>query len=431
MKVLVVGDVFIDTHMDISEQSINRVGGIFHSVRALNALGLKCEILYCGSSFIEDYVKKYEKKLGISKSYKCFDRKGSPGIFLVEHSNELHSNKYKYILPEEEVIECNSVLFSEIDYENFTVVLIFPGTYDLDIVLEKLSKYDLKIHIDMQYENFKKLSQYTLDTIFISIDSSNTLEGTMKYLENNNNWHTAVLKENRGGASVITSSGNKFEIPAYLFGSMHSVGVGDVYNSSYLFYKNSGLNIEESLVKASYNASLYSTTLSYEKYVESLLVLKDYIPLMSNGTRVPFILRKDIHIYVAGPDFNNSQHKIYFDKIQEILAYHNFSGHLPIRENGEGEGKSKEAQSKMYKKDIALLDKCQIMIACGFENDSGTMTEIGYFKAQNKPIILFDPTKDVTNMFVRHTVGKIVHTLDDLLDTIYRLSALEEIDERI
>lgn len=425
MKILIIGDIFIDTHMDISDQKINRIGGIFHSVRALNALNMNCEILYCGSSFMEEHIKKYEKKLGILQSYKCFDRRGSPGIFLVKHSNELHSNKYEYILPDEELIEFNETLFNSIAFEHFTDVLIFPGTYDLSIILEKLSHYPLNIHIDMQYEDFEKLEKYKLDTIFISINNASTLEGTIKYLENQKNWKIAVLKENRGGSCILTSDGTQFEIPAYLFGSLHSVGVGDVYNASYLVYKNSGLCIDDSLVKASYNASLYSTTLSYEKYVESLLVLKDYVPLKSNGTRVPFEKRTKFHIYVAGPDFNGYKYKMYFDKISEILSYHNFNGHFPIRENGDGNGKDKQEQSTMYKKDIELLEQCQIMIACGFENDSGTMAEIGYFKAQKKPIILFDPTKDVTNMFVRHTVTDIVYSLDDLLDTVYRFAGKE------
>lgn len=421
MKILVIGDIFIDTHMDISEQKINRIGGIFHSIRALNALGISSEILYCGSTFIEEHISKYEKKLGILKSNRCFNRLGSPGIFLVEHSNELHSNKYEYILPEEEKIELDISLLNQMDFSTFTDVLIFPGTYDLDIILEKISRCNLNIHIDMQYEYIEKLKPYKIDTIFISIDSNNTLDNTIKYLESKKNWNTAILKENRGGSVAFNSSGDKYEIPSFLFGSIHSVGVGDVYNSSYLVYKSHGLSIEDSLIKSSYNASLYSMTLNYERYLESLVVLDDYIPLKENGIRVPFISRKDVHIYVAGPDFSNSRYKIYFDKIDEILTYHNFNGHLPIRENGEGEGKSNNEQSIMYKKDVALLDKCQIMVACGFENDSGTMAEIGYFKAQNKPIVLFDPNNDVTNMFVRHTVNEIVYTLDELLETLYRL----------
>lgn len=422
MKILIVGDIFIDTHTDISEKKVNRIGGIFHAIRGLSAFDVDSSLIYCATEFMNEYIDKYKQQLNIAEAYHCFKRTGSPGIFIIDHSNELHDNRYEYILPEEERVEFIPDSMTSINFEEITDVLVFPGTYDLEHVLNLLKKHNIKIHIDMQYEDLDKISPYDIETLFISISSTKIQKQIENYLHQNNNWTTAVLKENRGGSKVLTSSGETYQIPSFLLGSIHSVGVGDVYNATYLCHKNRGFNTEESLLKASYAAALYSNTLHFEKFQESLQVLDGYVPSKVNGVRVSYENRGNIHIYVAGPDFNNSQYTAYFDKIIEIFHYHNFSGHLPIRENGNGDGKNQIEQADMYAKDLQLLDKCQIMIACGFENDAGTMAEIGYFKANNKPVILFDPKNEVTNMFVRHTVNKTVNSLDKLLETVYRLS---------
>lgn len=420
MNLLIIGDIFIDTHTDLSEKKINRIGGIFHSVRTLNAFGKESSIIYCASEYMNEHVKKYQKKLRIKDAYHCFDRKGSPGIFLIDHSNELHDNRYEYILDGEEVINTLNENISKINFSNFTDALVYPGSYNLDMILDLLNENNINIHIDMQYESLDKIFKYNIDTLFISVSSEVINETVKDYIKKNRNCETIVLKENRGGSKIIIKDGSYYETPAFLLGSMHSVGVGDAYNSSFLLHRDQGYSIEDSSLKASYTASLYSLTLHYETFIESLAVLDSYTPDKINGVRVDFSKRKYIHIYIAGPDFKDSKYTNYFDKIYEIIQYHNFNGHLPIRENGDGAGKSSIEQSKMYKADIELLDKCQIMIACGFENDSGTMAEIGYFKANKKPIILLDINKEVNNMFIRHTVDKIVYSLDELLDTLYR-----------
>ena len=430
MKILVVGDVFIDTHTDISDKKINRIGGIFHAVRALSGLSIKSDIAYCATAYMNEHIYKHKNKLNIQNAYHCFNRTGAPGIFLIDHSNELHDNQYDYILPNEENVETITTELSKINFEEVTDALVFPGTFDLDVVLHLLNDKQINIHIDMQYENFQRIEHYHIDTLYISINSIETKRYVEKYLVNNSNWNTVVLKENRGGSKVLTSSKDSYEIPSFLLGSIHSVGVGDVYNASFLVHKLQGYNIEESFLKASYIAALYSNTFHYETFKESLKVLESYIPLKSNGTRVSYDNRKDIHIYIAGPDFKNSKYTLYFDRIFEILNYHNFSAHLPIRENGDGDGKTFNEQTKMYSKDISLLDRCNIMIACGFDNDSGTMAEIGYFKATNKSVILYDPKQDVSNMFIKHSVRKTVHDLDKLLETVYRY-AQEVLDAKI
>lgn len=430
MKIVVIGDVFIDTHTDISNKKVNRIGGIFHSVRALSGFGIKSDIVFCATDYMNEHINKYKSKLNIENSYHCFNRTGSPGIFIIDHSNELHDNKYDYILPEEEKVQTINSELNNIDFNGISDALVFPGTFDLDVILTLLNDNGVNIHIDMQYEDFQKIEKYYISTLYISINSSDTKKQVESYLDKHSNWDTVVLKENRGGSKVVTTSGESYEIPSFLLGSIHSVGVGDVYNATSLIHKLKGFSIEESFLKASYAAALYANTLHFDKFQESLIVLESYIPLKTNGIRVSYDKRQNIHIYIAGPDFKNSEYAFYFDKILEILNYHNFSGHLPIRENGDGDGKTLNEQIKMYGKDITLLDTCNIMIACGFENDSGTMAEIGYFKANNKPVILFDPKKEVSNMFIKHSVQKTVYTLDKLLETIYRY-AQEILNEKI
>jgi hypothetical protein len=47
-KILIIGEVFIDTHLDIIDENgpLVRLGGIFHSARAFSAMNIDYVLVY-------------------------------------------------------------------------------------------------------------------------------------------------------------------------------------------------------------------------------------------------------------------------------------------------------------------------------------------------------------------------------------------------
>lgn len=92
-------------------------------------------------------------------------------------------------------------------------------------------------------------------------------------------------------------------------------------------------------------------------------------------------------IYLASPLFSEMEkdyiEKIVFNICEELKLNTYLDFYIPMRDNKEIHEDSK------YNKNIQNLNECNIMIAIldGKDVDSGCAFEIGYFEAQNKPIL--------------------------------------------
>src|SRR5205085_11772199 len=112
---------------------------------------------------------------------------------------------------------------------------------------------------------------------------------------------------------------------------------------------------------------------------------------------LPWELRQTLNIYIAAPDFTfiNTSH---IDELENALRYHNFVPHRPIKENGQmEENASKQRKQELVTNDLELMDQCFLMIAVLLYDDPGTLIEIGFAKAKEIPVIVYDPYKSATN----------------------------------
>ena len=430
-KILVVGEVFVDTHLDIIEDNgpLVRLGGVFHSARALAALGIRCSLAEFAPECHENDINEWSLFLKTTGCYKIGNIERAPNVMLIRESKEAGDQGYYNVLKDQAVYETHNNIRHIINASAPTDILLYPGRYDVVKVLNSLQGFGGRVHIDLQYDYeflFAYLPNKT-DSIIISASSgfyqkqcSGTLEGLRKQFAGTDT-NVFLVKENRGGAICFSSSENAhYQSCSYHVPTMHSVGVGDVYNAVFIsnLFDN---DLNWKMQFAAICAAKYAETMSYERFrVNTQLMLGDAKEISTlQGIRLPWEERKGIKIYLAAPDFPWIDTTI-LETLYESLVYHNFSPRLPIRENGRVDDTTDFAEEiDIYNRDIVLLRECNLLIAVLLYNDPGTLVELGMFKQMGKKTIIFDPYGFCDNMFVRHTPDYLCKNIDEVVDKVF------------
>lgn len=351
-------------------------------------------------------------------------------IWLLSESKEIGDQRYYNIIKDQAKYIETLNLKEIVDKVLPTDVLIYPGRYNTSKVMKDLSDFKGQIHIDLHYDYEGILDNITtkLSNIILSTSSSlfkNQFNGRKTELINyfkDKQADYLLLKENRGGSFCYSFVEDiSYESPAYYIPTMHSVGVGDVYNAifiSYFFIDD----IERKMRFASHCAARYAETMSYEKFEYTVKVVLENIDemLYLEGFRLSWEERQDKNIYLAAPDFPNVNVTI-LSQLSDCLTYHNFNPRLPIRENGLVESAMMlEEEIKIYHKDLELLDICDLLIAVLLTNDPGILVELGNFAQRGKPTIILDPYDLCTNMFVRHTATYLCKNIEEVIGATYQ-----------
>jgi hypothetical protein len=430
-KVLIIGEVFIDTHLDIIAENgpVVRLGGIFHSARAFAALGLNYTLAYYAPDYLDEDINAWSFHLNTMGCYKLGSINKAPNVMLINESQEAGDQGYYNIIKDQAVYIDQDTICNILNIVNPTDILIFPGRYDTSSILKGLYNFTGKIHIDYHYDGQnildgvnREIESVILSTSseFYRITCDGCIEGLVKYFKDYQ-IHQFLVKENRGGSFCFFPGENtQYEAASYYVPTMHSVGVGDVYNSIYIS-NLFGSDIKKRMRLAALCSAKYAETMSYESFRENALIVYNNIDELTElvGIRLPWIERKKINIYLAAPDFPGIDTRL-LDRLNESLLYHNFNPRLPVRENGLAH---KELASKdeliLYQKDLKLLESCSLLIAVLLFNDPGTLVELGMFKQTGKPTIVFDPFHCCENMFVRNTPNFYCGTIAEVIEATY------------
>jgi nucleoside 2-deoxyribosyltransferase len=429
--ILIIGEVFVDTHLDIIGKNgpLSRLGGIFHSARAFSSLGLNYTMAYFAPTYLDDDINYWSCFLKTKGCFKLGNINKAPNAMLINESKEAGEQGYHNILKDqaEYINEIN--IIDIIQIVKPTDILIFPGRYDNGLIMNCLNDFEGKVHIDFHYDSANILTNVKreIETIILSTSSfffkkvcngrlDDIIEYFSKYTIN-----YFLVKENRGGSychSIIEQK--TVEAASYYVPTMHSVGVGDVYNSIFIsvLFKD---NLSKRMRLAALCAAKYAETMDYDKFnanVQSIIKnIDEYNEL--NGIRLSWQSRGKKNIYLAAPDFPEVD-TTPLNKLNDCLLYHNFKTRLPVRENGlVGESLKYEEELKFYHSDIQLLNTCDLLIAVMLYNDPGTLVELGMFKQTGKPTIIYDPFKYCENMFVRHTPNYLCRTISDVIESTY------------
>lgn len=429
-NVLVIGEIFVDTHLDIceSDSPFVRLGGIMHAARALSAMNINFSIGYYAPQYLSESIVKTVHDLNGEKCIALGCITGSANVMLIQDTKEGGNQGYCNLLKGEAKVT-QYELENEFELGDFTDIIVFPGIYDVVRLIQTLSeRISAKLHIDLGYDSISFLSKPIdqFDTVIISTSSDVFLNAfhsspseIISFFDNNN--QALLLKENRGGARYFDPvSKSIYEAPCFPVRTMHSVGVGDVYNAAFLCSHMLG-DLETRLKYASMLSAMYAETLSFATFKEKVVLLHDNLVdmLSLKGIRLSWEQRKKHNIYVAAPDFSNVDRTLLI-QLGDALKYHNFSPRFPVQENGEYSTDISQAEAiDMYYRDICLLNDCDLLIAVMLYNDPGTLVELGMFKQSGKQTILYDPYSICNNLFLVQSVDHHCKYLHEVIEATY------------
>ena len=432
-KILIIGEVYVDQHLDIIENgySTSRLGGIFHAARSCDALNMEYALAYYAPNYLVKDIEKFGiDVLRASNVYCLGNVDKAPNVMLIGQSDESGNQLYENILCRP--ADYFRILTSMHVLDDFTPsdIIIFPGRYGNARILSELSDYEGKIYIDMNYDcdDILDLNSIKIQTVFLST-SSTSYEKFFKETSYDNlityfrkkNVSQLLIKENRGGSWLYDFSGKtSYEAPAHIGTTIHSVGVGDVYDIAFMS-EILGSNIADNMAFAAWVSSLYAKTIQQEIFKENTELIVQNIQEFTDmeGIRVLWNERVNYPIYMAAPDFDYVDTKK-LDVLEESLLYHNFKPRRPIQENGQvNKDMDINEERAIFAEDMRLLSECKIMIATLLYNDQGTLVEIGNYQANGKPIILYDPYLKLDNMFLKNSCTYYCKTKSQVIDAVF------------
>lgn len=427
-RTLLVGEICIDVSlMPGSQENKLRLGGIVHAARGFWALGHPFEVAAIVPSYLESSAAQYLKEFGCVAFHKVGEIVGAPSVTLIGDATEVADQGYETLLRDEKQVVLSNLDLSQ---EPFEDVLLFPGSYDLRSICNKLPQA-AALHLDVAYdlegpEALKSLPQRiatvmisTSSPLFLSLGSGGFSDFAAAFI--GCGAQVLILKENRGGSRM--SVGNEtLLLPAQLGETVNSVGVGDVFAAAFVANLHQGPY--EAGLRATRAASSYSQTTYpdlFKQYVrrEQALSLEDMEAL--GGVSLPWEARQMLNIYFAAPDFTYVD-RLPLERVIAALRYHNFILRRPIVENGEMPRNATTTELAVaFKADCALLKECDLVFAVPLERDPGTLVEIGLAIEAGIPVVVYDALRENNNTMVMAGASHYSSDLDSCLNATFML----------
>ena len=406
-----------------------RLGGIVHAARGSWALNRDYIVQYLAPDYLDEELRDYLAAHGCKEIIKIGNVSGAPNVFLIQDVKEFGDQGYEFLLRDRIRLDYFPIS-SEVKVED---AILISGNYSIDKVIGNFGS-EVNLHIDVANNTedlnyFEKLPRKPT-TVFIS--TSSTI--FKKYFKDDFKTfcelfrpHASrlILKENRGGSRGIDFNTNDVTyISSQTQPIAHSVGVGDVFDACYVnYYKTK--TFEEAMTIASWVAYEYASTTfpkDFKDGVQRVLKVDIHELLSIKGVSLPWERRKQIHVYMAGPDFDFLDTS-FIDLVERSLNYHNFSCHRPIKENGQMEpNASRERKKELFSKDLALLENCQLVIATLLNNDPGTLVEIGLAEGLGIPVIVYDPHNIAKNCMLTELPRLVTDDLDEVICEVFILT---------
>ena len=437
-RIHLVGEICVDVYIN-NAKMVNQpvLGGVMHAARALGAMQIPYNIFYIAPQYLQDHIEYFAGKYGANNIESIGYVSGSPNVILIFNQKETSSQGYELILRDEHhcVYEPKSLSSLEGFGKNSNVLLFNYGS-DLSQLIRALDQSNAKLHLDLgqAFNQFDSLSsmERRLNTIIASTSSQNFLSDHNESIDDLLSQmfefcDDFLFKENRGGARLFKSATPKdaLHVGAQTRPIVHSVGVGDCYDAVYISLLDR-FDPNEALGYASWISSEYASYKNWESFISKVNKIIETDPsdiIGLQGLRLKWEDRDKINIYIAAPDFDYVD-RTQIDNVANCLKYHNFSPRLPIREFGQADiNDSIEKKEKLFQQDIRLLDECDILLAVLVEQDDGTMLEIGLASGLNKPVVIYDPNRIASNLFLQNLPEFISSDLDEVLVRVFEIGS--------
>jgi len=208
-----------------------------------------------------------------------------------------------------------------------------------------------------------------------SQDRQSDPEETVRELAEHEGAEVVVLKMGAAGA-LVYDRGTFTRIPAYRTDSVWPIGSGDVFSAVFSHYwMEQGLPAAKAARHASLATAYYCSTRSLP--IPTELKEEDFqsIQPQAQATERPLV-------YLAGPFFTMGQRWVIG---QALIALRDMGMKVfsPYHEVGMG------TAEEVVHKDIEGIHRSDLLFAVVDGLDAGTLFEIGYARAVNKPVIVF------------------------------------------
>jgi len=114
--------------------------------------------------------------------------------------------------------------------------------------------------------------------------------------------------------------------------------------------------------------------------------------------------------YLAGPDVFLPNAAAHAARKVEICRRFGLRGLPPLNQDVETAAKALDVWQSIYEKDIAMMERCDIIIANltpfgGASADAGTLIEVGWFLGKGKPIFGYSNASESFEQRMRRQLG--------------------------
>lgn len=429
-KFCILGHIFNDITLKSAATPLikMRLGGIVHAARGMYAVGEEYSVAYFAPSYLDSHIENYLKEIGCAEIIKLGNVTNSPNTVLIQEVQEVGDQGYNFLLNENVEVVYNNSQLAKLD--KFEKILLFAGDFDMSMIMRHNTQAQYYLDITNDVECLADLGGFHFRTIFLST-SSTLFKNDYSNIDSlvndcQNICEQFVLKENRGGSRAYDYAVKKIvSTPSMTVPVMHSVGVGDVFDTILAIYDQCS-PFEHNLLNASYVAVEYAQTTfinDFRTMAQHYLNLPIEDKLKHDGVLLPWDVRKGINIYIAAPDFDFVDTKP-IDFICQALEYHNFTPRRPIKENGQ---MSKEAgkveKQKLFQSDMVLMGSCQMTLAVLLYNDPGTLIEIGIAAERGMPVLVYDPFSIADNCMLTEIPKVVSADADKIISELFKYAS--------
>ncbi len=435
--VCVVGQVLVDVTLPRPGGPYRlRAGGIMHAARALWAIGCPYSLAYVAPDYLDAEIADHVRHYGAGHATRIGRVSGSPNVVLVAEPTEAGPQGYEYLLRDRHQCTLSvDALQQCLASGPPSDVLVFPGGFDLGVVLRALAASAAAVHVDANFEppTFEDLRPLTrpFETVALSTSSETflrTYRGDPRSLCAGlvgDLCHHFLLKENRGGSRLFGPRGECVATPAQPRRVQHSVGVGDCFDAVFIALRHR-MPQRAALAYASCLAAEYACTTYPDVFrdrAQAWLGVPEAEVAELGGTQLPWELRPKAQVYVAAPDFSRVDRRP-IDRAVAALRYHNFVPRLPVREHGEmGADATVERRNALCEADLQLLAECKILLAVLVYDDPGTLIEIGIAVERGVPVVVFDPFGRADNLMLTQLPRLVSSDLDEVMTAVFACAA--------
>ena len=384
--------------------------------------------LYCHRGWMLTHIEHYLKEIGCAEVIKLGNVTNSPNTVLIQEVQEIGDQGYNFLLNENVEVVYDDSQLAKLD--KFEKILLFAGDFDMSMVVRHNTHAQYYLDVTNDVKHIADLGGTHFRTLFLST-SSTLFKNDYSDIDSlvndcQNSCEQFVLKENRGGSRAYDYALKKIvSTPSMTIPVVHSVGVGDVFDTIVAIYDQRS-PFEHNLLNASYIAAEYAQTTFIDEFKAMALHYLN-LPIEDkqkhNGVLLPWEVRKGINIYIAAPDFDFVDTKP-IDFICQALEYHNFTPRRPIKENGQMSKEAGKAErQKLFQTDMVLIDSCQMMLAVLLYNDPGTLIEIGVAAEKGMPVLVYDPYSIAENCMLTEIPNVVSTSADQIISELFKYAS--------